>query len=172
MTKTIYIVTSGEYSDYGIDGVFDSKELAEDWISMFKQGGMYGDMKIEEHEINPNEDQIKKGRKAYRVMIGEDGEVSRVWQEDRPSDFNEGDHLVFYTPPKSKEPSECYEAVISLEGEILVKFVSKEEGEPEKPRESYLNVYCFADDEQHARKIASERRASMIALGEWKEETK
>jgi hypothetical protein len=30
--KKIYIVTSGEYSDYGINCVFSSKKLAQKWI--------------------------------------------------------------------------------------------------------------------------------------------
>lgn len=30
--QTIYVVTSGEYSDYGIDAVFTDKSLAEDLI--------------------------------------------------------------------------------------------------------------------------------------------
>ena len=30
--KKVFVVTSGEYSDYGIDAVFSSKELAEKYI--------------------------------------------------------------------------------------------------------------------------------------------
>ena len=33
----------------------------------------------------------------------------------------------------------------------------------------YLFVQCFAKDEQHAVKIANEKRTQMIALGQWEE---
>lgn len=32
-TKKVYVVTSGEYSDYGIEGIFDSREKAEEYIN-------------------------------------------------------------------------------------------------------------------------------------------
>ena len=51
MNKKIYIVTSGEYSDYGIDAVFSSKELAKNTFDKFvlsilsmKQKQMYKKM--------------------------------------------------------------------------------------------------------------------------------
>ena len=47
MDKTIYVVTSGEYSDYSIDGVFESKELAEQAMSKLKYSGQ-----IEEYYLN------------------------------------------------------------------------------------------------------------------------
>ena len=32
-TKKVYVVTSGEYSDYHIVGIFDSREKAEEYIN-------------------------------------------------------------------------------------------------------------------------------------------
>ena len=48
--KTIYIVTSGEYSDYRIDAVFDTKDLAESFLA--SRAGEYVETRIEEHPIN------------------------------------------------------------------------------------------------------------------------
>ena len=53
MEKKIYIVTSGEYSDYGIDAVFTTKEKAVDYV---EQNGT--DYNIEEYNLD--EDVEKK----------------------------------------------------------------------------------------------------------------
>lgn len=46
-SKTVYIVTSGSYSDYNIDAVFDDKERAEALARMIE------DAEIEEWPLNP-----------------------------------------------------------------------------------------------------------------------
>lgn len=46
---TIYIVTSGSYSDYGIDAVFSSEENAQTFID---QNSPFLDMGIEEYELD------------------------------------------------------------------------------------------------------------------------
>jgi len=48
--KNIYIVTRGSYSDYGIVGVFDDKELAEQFIK--KTNDDYEPPQIEEYILN------------------------------------------------------------------------------------------------------------------------
>jgi hypothetical protein len=47
----IYIVTSGEYSDYGIVGCFDKKETAQAYIDAVKKD-MWSHYAIEEYELN------------------------------------------------------------------------------------------------------------------------
>jgi hypothetical protein len=65
----IYIVTSGQYSDYGIDAVFSEKSLAKKYIDSFKKDD-YGDrMEIEEWDLDKNSDQLKAGRKPFHVQI-------------------------------------------------------------------------------------------------------
>ena len=47
----VYIVTSGEYSDYGIDRVFSTKEKAKKWIDIITS--MYGgNYNIEQYELD------------------------------------------------------------------------------------------------------------------------
>lgn len=49
--QTVYVVTSGEYSDYSIDAIFKTRELAEGYISL--KGNSYpGHWSIEEHTLN------------------------------------------------------------------------------------------------------------------------
>jgi len=44
----IYVVTFGEYSDYKIEGIFNTKELAKEYICK----SSYGRYHIEEYELN------------------------------------------------------------------------------------------------------------------------
>lgn len=47
----VFIVTSGEYSDYGIDRVFSTEEKAKEWIDIITS--MYGgNYNIEQYELD------------------------------------------------------------------------------------------------------------------------
>jgi hypothetical protein len=54
--KTAYVITSGSYSDYGISGVFSTKEKAEEFVS----NNQCDDYDIEEWSINELEGQTHK----------------------------------------------------------------------------------------------------------------
>lgn len=72
--KNVFIVTQGEYSDYHICGVFDKKELAEQFISAFEDDRGYGDkMEIEEWNLNPHEFELCSGLKPYFVRMDING---------------------------------------------------------------------------------------------------
>lgn len=56
-TKKVYVVTSGEYSDYHIKGIFDSREMAEEYINY----STYSDLNdIEEYNLNEPPDKREK----------------------------------------------------------------------------------------------------------------
>ncbi len=59
MEKKIYIVTSGEYSDYHIEAVFSTKEKANDYI---QQNGT--DYNIEEYDLD---EEVVKETKVWRI---------------------------------------------------------------------------------------------------------
>lgn len=47
----VFIVTSGEYSDYGIDRVFSTEEKAKEWVDIITS--MYGgNYSIEQYELD------------------------------------------------------------------------------------------------------------------------
>ena len=50
MTSTIYVVTSGSYSDYHIEQVFLNKEKAEEYIEKFNKATVYDEARLEEYE--------------------------------------------------------------------------------------------------------------------------
>ena len=67
--KIIYIVTSGEYSDYTIDAVFTTKEKAVDYV---EQHGT--DYNIEEYELD---EEVEKKTQLWRIeFCVEDGKLS------------------------------------------------------------------------------------------------
>lgn len=71
--KTIYVVTSGEYSDYRIEGVFTDKDKAEAFADRNPK------YEIEEYPANPDFDK-PNGKTWYRVAIyvGESMEVKNA----------------------------------------------------------------------------------------------
>jgi len=76
--KIIYVVTQGEYSDYHIKGVYESKELAEE---------IYGvGCDIEEWTLNTDINEHRQGLKRFGVFMGKDGNDTRIlnyWIHDR-----------------------------------------------------------------------------------------
>lgn len=61
-TKKVYVVTSGEYSDYGIEGIFDSREKAEEYINHSASTELND---IEEYNLN--ELKPDKGEKVFKL---------------------------------------------------------------------------------------------------------
>ncbi|PKL76789.1 MAG: hypothetical protein CVV27_08445 [Candidatus Melainabacteria bacterium HGW-Melainabacteria-1] len=62
----VYVVTSGEYSDYQIHGVFSTEELAQDYIDLCRTAGIwrYEDSDIEEWPLN-----TLKAQTRYRAWV-------------------------------------------------------------------------------------------------------
>ena len=61
-TKKVYVVTSGEYSDYGIEGIFDSREKAEEYINHSASTELND---IEEYNLN--ELKPDKSEKVFKL---------------------------------------------------------------------------------------------------------
>ena len=80
---TIYVVTSGEYSDYSIRALFSTKELAQDFIDIQPNPQYH---RIEEYEIDKFERHIREDMRCYRVAMDIDGNSSVY-----PSDFDSND---------------------------------------------------------------------------------
>lgn len=87
--KKIYIVTSGSYSDYGIDAVFSTKELAEIFVSRFGE-----DMNIEEWDLDKGESELREGHSMYFLRISKDKDVLDARKETGSYGFKYG--TMFY----------------------------------------------------------------------------
>ncbi len=64
----VYVITSGEYSDYSIDAVYSTRAMAEEALPAFS--GSYGDKPdIEEWELDPAEPlaAVRRGLLSFHV---------------------------------------------------------------------------------------------------------
>jgi len=62
---TVYIVTSGEYSDYGINVVFSTREKADAYVKIHNRGGPYDSAGVEEYEVDDiGDESIRPGYEA------------------------------------------------------------------------------------------------------------
>lgn len=77
--KKIYIVTAGEYSDYGIIAPFSSKQLAEKFIESCKWSE-WDCPRIEEYYIDRFGGSISKGHTPYFVQMKRNGDIVKVDQ--------------------------------------------------------------------------------------------
>jgi len=120
----VYIVTSGDYSDYCIHAVFSTSGAAETFCNTFNCD------EVEEWDIDGYAE-LGIGKKPFCVEISKEGN-----------------------------------ATVSI-------YISSDYLPPNKPinvffgRDEILRVYCFANDKQHAIKIANEKRVEFIALNRW-----
>lgn len=134
----VYVATSGDYSDYGIDGVFSAKELAEEFVQSTnpKEG------QVEEYELDEGAallGKIKEGFCVYYVQMDRDGNTTRIDRHEKPSPC----HLE-----QTKGAARVYKPG-SWGGKTS------------------LIGYVMARDDVHALKIMNERRAQIIAEGGW-----
>lgn len=98
--KKIYVVTSGEYSDYHIEGIFDSNELAESFMEAFAPDKYNEPMCVNEWDLNSCG--FKKGLKAYRVELKPTtGDVVEIRQERSCFIFNYYENGVTETMDKT-----------------------------------------------------------------------
>jgi len=118
----VYVVTTGQYSDYGITAICSTKEMGE----------------------------------YANLLYGDEANGVDEWEVDELPKHPEG-KLPFTVQMKESGDSE-------VKRESIGYF--KEKCEPYGDDETF----CFdvwAKDEQHAVKIANEKRVQLIANGEW-----
>jgi len=132
----IYAVSRGQYSDYGIVGLFSNKELAKEFI---KLGG--GD-DIEEYELDQFKSHVRKGFSSFHVQMDKEGNTSNVHINNL--EYNLEDRIDLQFEWKN----------YAYTGKVLL----------------YTNV--LASNKEHAVKITNEKRAQLIASGEWEEKEK
>ena len=124
--KTVWVVTEGEYSDYGIVAMFSTEEDAETCSSLLGE-----DTRIEEWTMDAYVVDFREGRRPWYVVISRDGTVANAAVTTAlpgPDEF-----FPTFLPPEDRK----------------------------------LTAHFFARSEEHAIKIANERRAIHIANGTW-----
>ena len=73
--ETVWIVESGEYSDYNVDGIFSTKENAE----LFR--GAYGG-EVVERTLDPYVKEIRSGMVLFHVKMNVSGAMIDCYKSD------------------------------------------------------------------------------------------
>jgi hypothetical protein len=117
MENKVYVVTSGQYSDYGINAIFSTRERALDYIQAFDTSHKYDTMNIEEHEL----DVLKpEGRRAFKVRLdGITGDVISVGIASSSYSFDIGNE--FY----KDVGGDFFGNVLAKDKEHAIKIVSE-----------------------------------------------
>lgn len=146
--KTIYAVSSGNYSDYRVNALFSTKKAAKEFIELVGKKDNWCDFNdIEEYELDPPAvDNLNSGLSVWLVEMRRDGTVERSHATD-----NDAYDIEYASNPpdiwrKTKAPAF--------------------KGKPDV--HDTLMVRAWAKDSDHAVKIANEKRIQMIAEGKWK----
>jgi hypothetical protein len=159
--KTIYVVTSGEYSDYGIDAVFTDKSKAE----LFAEP--YEDRIVEEYEADPEiPSYIEHGYKFYYVIMFRDGSLPT----------NKNTYSV-HECPNDRLADPGYGVALNEPQFNKYEYPHFNTGkewpypDPDSAHagEMVMDITVKAHDKKHAVKIANEKRTQLIALDRWPE---
>ncbi len=135
----VYVVTSGEYSDYRIRGIFTTEEAANQYAA-----AVHGS--VEEWDVDTIN--LKVGYLYYRVYMGlHTGETYEIHQTEY-QDSEMEDTITKYCKREG--------------GEAFYDWLSRVEASPE--RVYFAHVWALS--EIHAVKIANERRTYYLATSE------
>lgn len=140
MIKKVYVVTSGEYSDFGIEQVFSTKEKAQNFIDLSKEYGNDSiNDEIDEYDLDPDfgVPHYHKFKYFYFVEMDKEGNIKHCNKT----------HLDIMNPEVEKE-------MLYLTKDYLNK-------------KSVLNAIINANDKEHAIKIMGEKRTKILAANRW-----
>ena len=156
-SRKAYLVTSGCYSDYGVDAVFTSEDSA---LAYIEAGG--GET-VEEFDLDPAFARLRPGHRLCRVAMMRDGSTfdadCRLTPE--PLRWNKGEAITY-----ALRVADAESAMVRI---LPPRKFRLPDGNP-RPwvwLDSYMTTVVQARDAEHAIKIANERRAAVIAGEHW-----
>lgn len=124
MSRKIYLVSQGCYSDYRIEAVFSNKQDAEDYAKMIGKTGWSGSAEVETYDLDPvgPVERFRKGYRLYDVDVGPRGGVtsglaSYDWDEQqyvRQQTFNHKPGVYYRGKVWSKSEEHATQTVLDL----------------------------------------------------------
>lgn len=138
----IYAVTHGDYSAYDIDGLFSTKEKAEEWIEYTMDPGYYH---VEEYVLDGEEPD--RGEKLFKVSIDYETFDARIMSRGYVNGFGAKDKVNTIRMTGSL----CVEMYIVTDGPKRALKIASErlaQVKAEEWRYPLLHTKCsFADEE-------------------------
>lgn len=146
VTKHVWSIESGSYSDYKVHGVYSTKAKAEAMLVWMNAHGMAtDDGVIEERDLDEYVEMARLGYSRWDVRMHKNGDVISA-------ELDDDDHRY------SMEESVRIISQLTFGGVRVVA----EGGLP-----PHLLAEIWARDREHAIKITNERRLIMIAENQW-----
>ncbi len=142
--KTIWVIEKGSYSDYRVVGVYSTKANAQAMCDRINKDEEYERAEIAEWSLDPGVEAINQGLEVYLVWMLRDGTVEKIQRESGGDEFQ-----------------------WALNENLTVWRRANAPAYKGKNVQDCLHGRVFAKDEQHAIKIANERRTQLIANGQW-----
>lgn len=143
--EEVYVITSGEYSDYGIHAVTVSKEKAEKLQKYYSHGNYHSDpVEIETYSIDEPHEDLDDLIPVYRVNISRNGKCYcsiASWMHEKTGKLIE-DAPSYLASCLGSE-------LVTKHGLFGDEFLT-------------FRWYGAAKDEEHALKIAQDKRAKML----------
>lgn len=139
--REVWVVEQGSYSDYRVVGVFSSRKNAQAIADRINDGDTFSNATVGKRPLDPCIAEINAGLKRFLVTMNYDGAVEQVME-----DFDAYDIL----------------------GSLEVWQRTKASAWSRQPIGDAIHGTVWATDEQHAVKIANERRLLEIASGKMK----
>jgi hypothetical protein len=141
--RCVWVIESGEYSDYHVVGVFSSLDNAQVVYDAIRASeGDYTKLReIACWPLDPITEELRQGFRQFYVLMLRDGTVEAV----RPKTFDDY-QINGYSKIWRRSTAPFYRG---------------------KNVPDCLDILLWAKDETQAIKAANEHRAMMIANGEW-----
>lgn len=78
MTRAIYLVTAGEYSEYSVCAVFSTKEKAQAFIEVMDWGGCKP--RIEDYHLDCMDERFREKLQFFKVWMDLEGNTQKIEQ--------------------------------------------------------------------------------------------
>lgn len=111
----IYVVTSGEYSGYGIEAIFSSEEAAKSFMGVGRCGDYGDDLDLEIWEMDDPKDTADTHIAVYSSSIFLDNGKETIWSGARLRRVKIGEKFV---PPKT----EIYSYAKQFGGDYIIGY--------------------------------------------------
>lgn len=137
--QKVYLVSVGHYSDKRVIAVFDSMDLAKEFMAAIPDENYNKYNEVEVFELNPKTaNMVSQGYGLWNVYMLRNGDTEKVNQiSTEPENLEDVGHYIWKRSKAFKGASD-----------VLISTV-------------------WAKDAEHAIKIVNEHRFFMIANGEW-----
>jgi len=147
--KRVFVVTSGDYSSYSIEAVFDNRELAESFVGK-------SDADIEEYVLNETSGEVLAPRFHCKLLL-EDGSIVEEWGDEEGGRIRAG--LRGEVCVVVKRPS-------ARMGSMTPKEFADWMLERTEPEQGVLVLWATSHVSlEHARKLAAEGRQAWLRAG-------